>query len=82
MSTEKLEKVNIKEFERMFVWVGDSGATFHITKIEEEFLFLEPCKERVQFTKTGNKETKIKMGTWRERDYISKKNKMSENVVD
>ena len=59
----------------MFVQIGDSEAIFYITKIEKEFLFLEPCKREIQFTRTGNKKTKINMGSWREKNYISKKNK-------
>ena len=58
----------------MFVQIEDSETIFHITKIEKGFLFLEPCKREIQFTRTGNKKTKINIGSWRKK-YISKKNK-------
>ena len=73
MGAEKLEKVDIEEFETMFVWVGDSGATSHMTKVEEGFLSLESCTGGVQFARKGDKETKIKIRTWKERNYIFKK---------
>ena len=59
----------------MFIQIGDSETIFHITKIEKGFLFLELCKREIQFARTGNKKTKINMGSWKEKIYISKKNK-------
>ena len=37
MGAEKLEKVKIEKFEKIFVWIGDSGTISHITKIKKKF---------------------------------------------
>ena len=61
----------------MFIQIGDSETIFHITKIEKGFLFLEPCKREIQFARTGNKKTKINIGSWREKIIFPKKIKKS-----
>ena len=51
-------------FEEEMVWVGDTGASSHMTKNKEGFEWFKKCDERVTFGTQGDGEHCEMMGKW------------------
>ena len=71
---ELVESRKLKHFERKFVWIADSGASAHMTWINEGFLKINQTNIKAQFGRRNNKVAITTCGTWKGRVFKCQNN--------
>ena len=61
------------EWERTFVWIGDTGASCHMLCIWSEFVDYKTTSTRACFVMRDDKVDANAVGTWKGRNHLTKK---------
>ena len=61
------------KIEKNHIWIGDTGASTHMSNTWEGFTEVKASNGKMKFAKEGDNEPVLKMGTWKGRHYTYSK---------